>query len=307
MIDSAAEISALFAGSLLAGRQVLELPILKTDERAFVLPIEPGEMEAAWRVARGQLPRSGRWPVAVLLTGDGKDWASKVRKSDLFSRFEYENEDNPGKIAPQAIIAAAAGVKLDVFLRRRARELAEEMELEEFIETECAATHERCGSAPSPEELDAARLDGKALKTVHDLDRWLLDWEQARGIRSEPDPGYQTWFQASPMALLLLPTGDGWNALAYMHWYAAETCGSKQLLALGRSWSERYGAELVAHFGTMLQCLATRPPQTLAEAWVLAREHDLVASSTLSLPGVPVRDHARYLLKHERWFLHERP
>ena len=36
-------------------------------------------------------------------------------------------------------------------------------------------------------------------------------------------------------------------------------------------------------------------------------EHDLVAGSTLTLPCVSVRDHARYLLKHNRWFLHERP
>lgn len=57
--------------------------------------------------------------------------------------------------------------------------------------------------------------------------------------------------------------------------------------------------------GTMLEFLVERPPRTLDEAWPLAGEHDLLATSTLSSRAL--RDHARALLGRRTWFLHDRP
>jgi hypothetical protein len=105
---------------------------------------------------------------------------------------------------------------------------------------------------------------------------------------------------------LFLPCSNGWDALAYIHWYGSYD-GSENYIALGRSWEERFGAELVAHHGTMLQCLVSRPPQTIEEAWPLACEHDLVAECTLALSGISLRDYTRALVGWDRWFLHERP
>jgi hypothetical protein len=57
----------------------------------------------------------------------------------------------------------------------------------------------------------------------------------------------------------------------------------------------------------MLQCLVSRPPQTVQDAWTVAREHDLAGECTLALPGIRLRDYARALIGWDRWFLHERP
>ncbi len=103
------------------------------------------------------------------------------------------------------------------------------------------------------------------------------------------------------------PTPNGWDALAYLHWYAAVGRPAEAYVALGRLWERRFGAELVAHWGTMLQCYVDRPPRSLGDAWDLARMHDLVAPSTLALPGIRLRHYAPSLVGCDRWFLHERP
>jgi hypothetical protein len=73
-----------------------------------------------------------------------------------------------------------------------------------------------------------------------------------------------------------------------------------------KAW-QAYGAELVAHFGTMLQFVVSRPPQTLDQAFALAVQQNAVAPCTLALPGVSLREHVRALMCVDKWFLHERP
>lgn len=72
-------------------------------------------------------------------------------------------------------------------------------------------------------------------------------------------------------------------------------------------WRRAYGAELVANFGTMLEFVVARPPETLDAAWELAVQQDLIARSTLAGRGVTIRDHARTLISRPTWFLHNRP
>ena len=72
-------------------------------------------------------------------------------------------------------------------------------------------------------------------------------------------------------------------------------------------WEQRYGAELVANWGTMLQLVVSRPPGTIEDAFALACEHQVFSVSTLGLPGVSIRNHARSLLHRHDWFFHERP
>lgn len=117
------------------------------------------------------------------------------------------------------------------------------------------------------------------------------------------------WFDPSPQAvvIVLLPITSGAESLAYLHWYAAETVGSEALIAVLKDWEQAYGAELVAHFGTMLQFVVSRPPQTLDQAFALAAQQYAVAPCTLALPGVSLREHVRALMHTDKWFLHERP
>jgi hypothetical protein len=121
---------------------------------------------------------------------------------------------------------------------------------------------------------------------------------------------YLEWFEPTDMdvAVILLPTPHGWHAPAYLSFFGAEgPGGAEKLVAILRLWHDRHGAELLAHYGTMLEFVVDRPPQTIDEAWQLAREQVLIAPCTTAPRGVPLRQHARALIGRSTWFLHERP
>lgn len=124
-----------------------------------------------------------------------------------------------------------------------------------------------------------------------------------------PDPAVyrQPPFDPDNAWLVLLPTPHGENALAYEHWYGLERGRVEGFIALLRRWRERYGAELFAHYGTMLEFVVTQPPADLDAALALTREHALAAPCTLDLSGTAQRHHALGLVGHGDWFLHERP
>ncbi|NRF70857.1 DUF4253 domain-containing protein [Aquincola sp. S2] len=124
----------------------------------------------------------------------------------------------------------------------------------------------------------------------------------------EPDPtlAMPGWFEPDNAQLVFLPTPRSEDALAYLHWYGCLDGGAAGMIALMRRWRERFGAELFAHYGTMLQLVAARPPEQLDAALALAHEHHLASSRALDFAAT-LRHYARGLLGHERWFLHERP
>ena len=62
------------------------------------------------------------------------------------------------------------------------------------------------------------------------------------------------------------------------------------MIAILERWETRYGAELVANHGTMLQWIVANPPRTLEECWELTVEHELVAPDTFILPAVSMRE-----------------
>ncbi|MEW5837314.1 MAG: DUF4253 domain-containing protein [Pseudomonadota bacterium] len=261
MIDSIKELSALLRGSALSERQMAELPILQTPEKALAIQIYPGELQAAWQALRNLLDATQRWPVAVRPTPSGNTWAEWLFEEDFFNRFFYEEAESTADISPQGVLAASMGVDVPAFLTRLGREFDE-------------ADPEAADHVADSEDDD--RID------------------------------YQQWSDDA-LAILLLPSPHPWDALAYLHYFGASPRGSEHYIALGRAWQQRYGAELVAHYGTLLQSRVSRLPTTLEEAMQLAREHDLFAPDTLARPGVSLYNHARYLLGHEQWLLHCRP
>lgn len=117
------------------------------------------------------------------------------------------------------------------------------------------------------------------------------------------------WFepQSMPVGLLFLPTPHGPDALAYLSWYATLGHDAANFIAVLRRWEATWGAELVAHYGTMLQFAVDRPPRDQQSAYLLAREQIAVAPCTTALPLVGVKAHANALVGRGSWFLHERP
>jgi hypothetical protein len=304
MSASTRDLSRILAGSLLESRDIAEVPVLNTGEMAYAIQISSAEVESAWRIARGLLPRTQRWPVATTFwaAADGSTWTDRVLEADFFSRFYYEEAPNPVDVSPRALCARANAINLPEFLALKAARRAEGSNLEETMAYELEETKTRCGSAPNRSELKAAQVS-----TERDLEHFLLDWEHSHGVSIDPNDSRQQWFEQNPSALLFLPTPNGWDTLAYLHWFGTSDYGAENYIALGQSWEKKFGAELVAHYGTMLQCLVSRPPTTVQDAWELACEHDLAGGCTLALPCIRLRDYARALVGWDRWFLHERP
>ncbi len=141
----------------------------------------------------------------------------------------------------------------------------------------------------------------------------MFNWEEQRVPSQAPElADLDDWFAPGQdeCHLLFLPTSNGAEALAYLEFYAEDSvagASTERLIAVLDSWNTRFGAELVAHWGTMLQFIAERPPESLPIAFELAAEQDLIAPCTNALPGQTVRDFARVLWRRPTWFLHERP
>lgn len=254
---------------------------------------------ALWHAARALIPATGRAPV---LTENGS-----MQISELFSRTEFEHGPSTDDITPRGLIAQAGQVDVEQFVQRLAQKMDADGTWQDVVERELHATQHLCGQAPSMEAVLAAQIDGRKIRTTWDLDRWLVDWELANGASIKQLARRQNGYSMPAMSMVLLPTSDSWDALAYMHWFGAQHFSSASYLALGKRWQSQFGAEIYAHFGTMFECLVERPPQSLAEAWRLAREQHLVAPYSLYASGLSTRCLAAGLIGHDHWFFHERP
>lgn len=301
-LTSLEDIRAVIGNSALAGRDIVELPILDTGASAFAIQIAKDEVEPMWRAARAMVESTGRWPVAACAWGQNASWRDSMLSENFFSRFFYHEAPGAKDVSPQALLRLADEVDVDAFVETLAAEREGYFGMDDAVELEIEATQYACGIAPSREAIDDAGIE-----THRALDHWLMHWEAAHGVPTDASLGRQDWFAQDPAALLLLPVANPWDTLAYLHWYGSSQPGAQHYIALGRRWHQRHGAELVAHYGTMLQSFVSRPPTTLDDAWSLAREHDLAAPCTLALPGISLRHHALGLIDHDRWFLHERP
>ena len=288
------------SSTALAGRPLrpVEVPTV-ADDVAFALPCRGDEVLEVWREARGSVAETGRWPVVVAL------WSNSIE--DELRRFGFHpyvaNLDEVDTSVSRIIGSAAGRDGEEVISRLKAMD--EAIDYDEFLEWELIQTLRNVGVAPSEAQVRTAL--GPLPVSHARLDRWLLEWEEAHG-RASADGSHLEWFDPGDLGaeLLLLPTADPSHVPAYLCFHGAEGVeGSADLIAVLRSWQRRFGAELVAHMSTMLELVVERPPTTLDEAWLLAREHDLVASSTLS--SVALRDHARALIGRHTWFLQDRP
>jgi len=313
MLDSIQELETMLTGFGYADKAVLELSVPEHDVQAFAIEIAGDESITLWSAFRQSLEQTRRWPLLhACWGGPATPWAGTVENEDIFMRFPFASEAQRERAdtSPAAIVAASEHATIEPVIATHATMMAETMldELDYSLE----ATAQRCGDAPALDDvtaqLSAGEIDGYVA-----LERWLLDWEiqhaaATYALKSEYD-GHRQWFEPEGQAhsLLLLPDMDGAAAPAFAHWYGAETVGTDVVIAALRGWNGRYGAELVAHYGTMLHLNVARPPSTIEAAFDLALEQQAIAPCTTALPGVSLRDHARSLIGAETWFLHERP
>ena len=291
----------------LSGRDVVEIAV-DPGEVAFAIDVRSEEVEPAWHDARAVAGNVGLWPVAITFwSGSAGSLAARLEEENPFSRFYFEEAPGAADVSPKALLERASEVDVDAFLRRKSAEVQQWFDLDTAIEEAVVMSERRWGIAPDPEVLRTGLDEGDEIGTAVQLEWRLLEWEDAHGFVPDVDRARPRWFMPDDAALLFLPVRSGWDTLAYLNWFGTSDFGAEHYIALGRRWEEQYGAELVSHYGTMLQCIVRNPPSGLPQSWRRAREHDLAGPSTLGLTGIPLRDYARALVGHDRWFLHERP
>ncbi|BFM39580.1 DUF4253 domain-containing protein [Synechocystis sp. LKSZ1] len=279
------------------------LSIPASDHVALILEVDPPQALEVWQRLYAGVEQTQYYPVIT------ESWGEE----DFFSRFYYQEEKSQGRLAdvsPRAIIAQADGQSRESYLRERRQ--AETEYLETSVADALELTRRRYGQSPDPSEVTAL-IDQGQIQSRVDLEQWLWQWEQdafeVSRVMAPDYLDYLDWFSSSsPLTpVLLLPTPNSWDTLAYLHWYGACTCGTSMAIRFLEHWYRQYGAELVCHYGTMLQFRVKRRPQSPTAAFQLAWEQEALAPCTTLLPGVSLRDHARALMTVDHWFLHERP
>ena len=234
------------------------------DELAFALECDTDEVLPAWEAARSVLTATGRWPLVV------HEWDGFAGPGWLHRLAEERNR----LLVMQAELRYATG---DHTLGRSDYVVT--------VPTAEAALAQRL-SAMSDEIGNASGAPGAP---GSELSRHL-EW---------PDP-------PGPPAVILLPVANGWDSLVHFDLGpAGGALGSVgKLIAVLRSWHDRYGAELVANWGTVLQFVVARPPATIDDARLPALEHVAVAPATAGpVPGIPFHHYARTLVGRPTWLL----
>lgn len=300
---------ARLQGTPLAELDWLALPVpghagTDSGEIAWAAQVPVGGRQALWQSARALADQgSGRWPVVTTLwTGSTEAPDAQALAEDLFMRFPYEQGAARDDVSPRSIASTARAFDPEDLLAdlvEGAYPLDEEDQLDVW-----RSELEAAGVSAGEAGFDAAWAEcaGDRLR----FERWLSALEASHGA-ADPERGRQERFDPDNAWLVLLPTPHSEEALAYLHWYGMERGPVDGFIALLRRWREQHGAELWAHYGTMLEFAVRRPPGDFDTALALAREHDLAAPCTLALPGIPLRHHALGLVGHGTWFLHERP
>jgi hypothetical protein len=267
----------------------------------------------AWEEARAALGVTGRWPLLVWEWDglDGPGWLrrladDRIRLRAWQAELRYATGDHTlGR--PEFVMTIPTP---EAALADRRRRFEAEVYDASVVAAVLSQTERDYGQVPTPAELRAACGDPAPMLVA---ERWLLDWELAHEPLVGPpldghlDGGLPS-FRDRYLAVVLLPVANGWDVLVHRSFPSGGALGSvERLMAVVRSWHERFGAELFAHTPTTAHFVVEHPPQTIDEAWPLAIEQYAVAPDTLQLAGVPLRRHAQALVGRESWFLHDKP
>lgn len=318
-IETLAELYDLLSKTELSKSKIAKLAIPESTQSAFAIEVPQPQMLSCWRLLRSLIDKTNMYP---LLTYNWiyttRNWQEDMNEQYYFLRSQYLYEQRNSfieSVAPESIANAAKSLNGEVIINKRIKEYDREDNREwwesKLYLQDLEATKRDYRLTPSSREVETA-LNSEAIITDVDFERWLFAWELENVPREKtlvlPDLSYQEWFDGSfshTIPLLLLPTPNSWETLAYIHFYGSQN--STEDIAILKYWHDKYDTELVAHYGTMLQFFVNNKPPTPIEAYELAAQHYEFAPCTLILPGVAIREHAKALLHLDRWFLHEKP
>lgn len=122
-----------------------------------------------------------------------------------------------------------------------------------------------------------------------------------RRASAQQTPEALDWYVPERAQFALLPTTSAWLSVAWLDYYGEED--KAVLAACLRQWHEKWGAEIVASWGTMMQFVTPRRPEFGPDAVNLAYQQLTLAGNI----GLLEIDLARILSHVDTWFLHARP
>ncbi|MFC4148056.1 DUF4253 domain-containing protein [Micromonospora mangrovi] len=273
-MDDARDIATALRGSVLQGHPVEEGP----GHTFLVRKVEPARLLDAWHAAHAVMPVTGRWPVFTLPDG-------------LY--------DEPDAVYLADLDRAAR--TLDPWsVYQRSSEVQDHQSVERYVQTFLGP------------EMVASAFEQLTLPTTSTaLQRWTYDTLladsklAARAFSgSKYLVGTSRWHTWPEVHLVLLPTTSQCLAPAWVPYFGAtrDNCIPALAAAL-RQWDQRWGAALIAAWGTMLQLTAQHRPQPGSQAWELAGQLMAVGGS-LQCEQWQL---AIALTRGDAWFLHDRP
>lgn len=285
---------------------------LQGGSSALVAEIRPADHLKRWTAAREIVDQTGRWPVVSWMPGR---W-EQVVAGEPFDRKQFEYADRgsdiEGDTSVAGLLARAEALDYGALLEAEAAQEWKKKYLDSDVAEAMTDVLERWGFAPPESEVRRAAID--AADPRLGIERFLLEWELTQGP-PPPDAerimGYARQGDPQPPPdepafIVLLPATQPW--VVYAHMEGLWNSPSDRLIRAARGWNEAYGAECVAiHPGYSTQLRVQRRPGDIWEAWELAREHWLLASDTLMLPGFHLRDYARALMQANYWELKSKP
>jgi hypothetical protein len=255
----------------------------------LIRDVVPGDLLDSWRAAHARMPVTGRWPVLV---------------TDDWDRGWLELRSLPDPSAPTAPELAEFDQKaltIDPWP-------SFERDDEPVTEAEWVAFFAQ-GSYTDVAWSEEALRQIELPTTSSTVERWAYERVLAdpaltdrvrQGARWSVQIG--NWHTPDRVSLLLLPTASPWLAAYWVDFYGAMGW-APGLGAVLRQWHEQFGARLVASWGTMLQLLVDKPPQSIEQAWEVAGQIQGLASHYEGHRW----ELAVALPESEAWFLHNRP
>lgn len=290
--------------------KLIAISVGEPTTKAYAFEVNQSNRYVLWEHFNSIKSQTGFSPlVTAFWNSSVGSWTDAIEKEGLFDRFPFEHEDSTLEITPKAIIERAKTADYSKILSEHNSIYSED--LVDHMQFSLESLSEQFKKSPSEEELLQLMKD-KKIKDYFGFEEWLLNWQLAEltgHFQDEESDAYLDWFEPQDQheALILLPTQHSYDALAFMHWFGAENSSTEESIAMLRHWNQTYGAELVAHYGTMLHLKVGNRPQTVKEAFSLAKEQESFAPCTTALPGATLRDLAYSLNRKDSWFLHERP
>jgi hypothetical protein len=243
--------------------------------------IDAEDLLSQWRRARSLVAVTGRWPVAVMLDylSSGDDlFIGEPEAADLIELDRSARSEDPWKdisvwqvdsLEEAYAVTSVNGLDLRAQIAREMTFPAEEAAVDRWV-------YDRILADPAQRARELASAAG--LTTT------------------------RNWFVPDSAALVLLPTTLPWLAPAWLSYFGdlEDDWGTAAALY---QWNERWGAELVANWGTMLQLVTTRRPADGQEAWELAGQLKHLGGNL----DMDQWELALALTAGDAWFLHDRP